>query len=115
MIEINRLERLSPAIKDRFLNRVYTPLELAEVGPVTASLAGRFAAKEAVAKALGSGIGAIHWKDIEIRRGSAGEPILTLYGAAAALAKEQGLLDWSVSISHNNTQAIAMVVAIGPG
>ena len=115
LIEIDRLASLRPEIKARFLERVYTSQELAESGQDHAYLAGRFAAKEAVAKALGCGIGPIHWKDIEVTRGSSGEPILTLHGAAADLAREEGLTDWSISISHQHTQAVAMAVAVGQG
>ena len=113
IIEIARLEAIQPAIKQRFLHRVYTELELQEVGHSAASLAGRFAAKEAVSKALGCGIGAIHWQDIEIRRGMEGEPLLQLYGEAQILAQKLGLTTWSISISHTQTTAIAMGVAAG--
>ena len=113
IIEIARLEAIQPAIKQRFLHRVYTELELQEVGHSAASLAGRFAAKEAVSKALGCGIGAVHWQDIEIRRGKEGEPLLQLYGEAQILAQKLGLTTWSISISHTQTTAVAMVVAAG--
>ena len=113
IIEIARLEAIQPAIKQRFLQRVYTELELQEVGHSTASLAGRFAAKEAVSKALGCGIGTVRWQDIEIRRGADGEPLLHLYGEAQALAQKLGLTTWSISISHTQTTAVAMIVAAG--
>jgi holo-[acyl-carrier protein] synthase len=113
MIEIARLEKIQPAIKARFLKRVYTPIELEQVGGSTPSLAGRFAAKEAVSKALGCGIGPVRWQDIEIRRGSDGEPLLMLYGQAQQIAQLLGLVTWSVSISHSQTHAIAMVVGLG--
>jgi len=113
MVEIARLESIQPAIKQRFLQRVYTEVELSEVGNSTASLAGRFAAKEAVSKALGCGIGIIRWQDIEIRRGANGEPALFLYGEAQKIAQNLGLTVWSISISHSQTNAVAMVVAMG--
>ena len=113
IVEINRLAEVNPAIRKRFLIRVYTPLELEQVGNSDASLAGRFAAKEAVSKALGSGIGPVSWQDIEIRRGPAGAPLLQLHGRASQLAEQLGLTQWSLSISHSKTQAIAMVVALG--
>lgn len=113
IIEIDRLTKVNHAIRQRFLKRVYTPLELEIAGNSDASLAGRFAAKEAVSKALGSGIGRVHWQDIEIRRGLNGEPELYLYGAARQLADDLGLTIWSVSISHSKTYAVAMVVALG--
>jgi holo-[acyl-carrier protein] synthase len=112
-VEIDRLDRIQPAIRARFLKRVYTPAELEDIGHSSESLAGRFAAKEAVAKALGTGIGRVHWQDIEIRRGAAGEPLLNLYGAALETARQLGVTTWSVSISHNRTTAIALVVGVG--
>lgn len=112
-IEIARLEQLQPGIKTRFLERVFTPLELAEANGSDASLAGRFAAKEAVAKALGCGIGPVRWQDIEIRKAESGAPLLALHGAALDLAKQAGLASWSISISHNRTFAVAVAVAAG--
>ena len=113
MIEIERLETLNPNIRQRFLNRVYTPGELEDSADVPASLAGRFAAKEAVAKALGCGIGPVAWKEIEIRRGEQGEPVLELHGNARQMADQLGLSTWSISISHTRTHATAVAVAIG--
>jgi holo-[acyl-carrier protein] synthase len=113
LIEIGRIREAIERHGDRFLNRVFTPLELAEVQDDSASLAVRFAAKEAVAKALGTGIGVVCWQDIEIRRGPARQPRLCLHGAAAQLAGELGLVDWSISLSHTQYIAIAMAVAIG--
>jgi holo-[acyl-carrier protein] synthase len=112
LIEIERVRGLLERYGTRFLERVYTPLEIAELGENVASLAGRFAAKEAVTKALGTGIGAVAWREIEILRGPQREPVLHLHGAAAQLAAELGLDEWSLSISHSQTDAVAMVVAI---
>lgn len=114
LVEIKRLAEINPAIRQRFLQRVFTPLELADACDSNIHLAGRFAAKEAAAKALGTGIGVIGWQDIEIQRGPNGEPVLHLYGSAAALAEKQGLTTWSVSISHTQTYAVAMAVVCGP-
>ncbi|NLG71488.1 MAG: holo-ACP synthase [Chloroflexi bacterium] len=115
MIEIERFQGALNRHGDRLLQRIFTGMELAEVGHKPASLAARFAAKEAAAKALGTGIGPVAWKEIEIRRGPAGEPVLRLHGSAARLAAERQLHTWSVSISHSQTHAIAMVVALGDG
>jgi holo-[acyl-carrier protein] synthase len=76
------------------------------------TLAGRFAAKEAVVKALGCGIGPVSWKEIEIRRGEQGQPVLKLHGNACQIAEEQGLETWSISISHTREHAVAVVVAM---
>ena len=113
LTEIDRLQSLIQRFGDRFLNRIFTPRELAEVGHNPASLAGRFAAKEAVSKALGTGIGPVAWKEIEVPRGPEREPVLHLHGAAAQLARELGLNTWSLSLSHTQMHAIAMVVAVG--
>jgi holo-[acyl-carrier protein] synthase len=113
LVEVERLERLDAAVRERFLQRVFTPLELDETQRDWVSLAGRFAAKEAVAKALGCGIGPVAWQEIEIFRGSNGEPLLRLHGKAAERAAALGLQQWSLSISHTRTLAIAMAVAVG--
>lgn len=112
-VDLLEIERVQAAVERhgrRFLERIYTDRELAEVGGNPASLAGRFAAKEAVAKALGCGIGQVGWREIEVLRGPAGQPILFLHGAARQLAAEQGLQVWSLSLSHTATLAIALVV-----
>lgn len=113
LIEIERVQNAVNRHGLRFLERVFTPQELAEVGDKPASLAARFAAKEAVAKALGTGIGEIAWKEVEILRGPAGEPVLYLYGAAARLAAQRNLSAWSISLSHTRSHAAAVVVALG--
>lgn len=113
LVEISRLAELDTAIRRRFIARIFTEQEQAELGDNDASLSGRFAAKEAVAKALGTGIGPVHWQDIEILKGEAGEPMLFLHGAAAELARKIGLQTWSVSITHDRTHAAAVVVALG--
>jgi holo-[acyl-carrier protein] synthase len=112
LIEIERLRSMIERYGARFLERVFTLQELAELGVNIASLAGRFAAKEAVAKSLGTGIGSVTWREIEVLRGPAREPVLHLHGAAACLARQLGLCEWSVSISHTQTHAVAVVVAV---
>ena len=112
LIEIDRLEQLDPSIRRRFLTRVFTPAELAQAGDSNPSLAGRFAAKEAVAKALGTGIGVVHWQDIEILTLASGEPQVHLHGAARQLASDLKLTEWSLSITHTRNLAAAFVVAL---
>lgn len=115
IVEIQRLEQVNPAIRERFIRRVFTPLEIELARGSYASLAGRFAAKEAVSKALGTGIGPVSWQEIEIRRDSSGAPVLYLHGRASEIAHLLGLTLWSVSISHGRTHAVAMAVALGEG
>lgn len=73
--------------------------------------AARFAAKEAVLKAMGLGIGACGMRDIEVVRASSGAPSLVLHGKAPALAAERGITGWLLTLSHTDTLAIAHVVA----
>ncbi len=116
LIEIERVDQAITAHGDRFLDRVYTAAELAYCRGRRESLAARFAAKEAVAKALGTGIWrqGVNWTDIEtISDPESGAPQLILHGAAAALAHAQGLTTWAISLSHDRSRAIAFVTAIG--
>lgn len=114
-IDLIEVERIAGAIQrhgERFLKRIFTPTELAESGGSLESLAARFAAKEAAAKALGTGIGVVSWMEIEVLRPCDGPPTLRLSGAARQLAVELGLKEWAVSLSHTHTLAIASVVAM---
>ena len=111
IIEISRIDEAILRHQERFFNRFFTPRELIEAEGRTPALAARFAAKEAVAKALGSGIGEVGWKEIEIVRGPNREPQLLLHGAAQALAAQLGLTNWAISLSHTHEHAIAMAVA----
>ena len=113
LIEIERFQSAIDRHGERLLNKIFTPLELSDVGDKPASLAARFAAKEAVAKSLGTGIGPISWQELEIIRADTGQPILLLAGAAAQLASQRGLSNWSISLSHTQTHAVAVAVAIG--
>jgi holo-[acyl-carrier protein] synthase len=76
-------------------------------------LAVRFAAKEAVLKALGVGVGAAGFRDVEVRRADNGAPHLALSGRAAALAARRGVARWHLSLTHTDTVAVASVVAEG--
>ncbi len=113
LVEIERIEQMIARHGRRFLERVYTELELAEVQENPSSLAARVAAKAAVSKALQTGIGAIAFREVEVLRGPERQPILRLHGGAARLAEEYHLHTWSISLSHTRQHAIAMVVAIG--
>jgi len=113
LIEIERIKASINKYGERFLKRIYTSKELSLFGGNVGSLAARWAAKEAVAKALGCGIGPVQWIEIEILRGEQKEPVLYLHGDAAKMADEQGLTSWSLSLSHTHEHAVAMVVAVG--
>ena len=115
-VDLIEIERVGSAIQrhgERFLARVFTERELQEVGDNVASLAARFAAKEATSKALGTGIGDVGWQEIEILHGPARQPNLFLHGQASRLAGQLDLETWSLSLSHSQSHAIAFVVALG--
>ncbi len=99
----------------RFLERVLTAQEieyvLSQPPHTIARMAGRFAAKEAAAKALGTGWNGIGFKDIEIVRLPSGAPSLHLSGRAARLAEDSGLEHFEVSVSHEREFAVAFVLA----
>lgn len=114
MVEIQRVEEGIARLGERFLNRFFTPGERAECADKPQRLAARLAAKEAVSKAFGTGIGDVGWREIEIRCDERGRPILHLHGAAARLAGEMGLSEWDVSLTHTETTATAVVVALKP-
>ena len=111
MIECERIAAGIERLGERFLSRFFTPGERQDCGGKAYRLAARFAAKEAVAKALGSGIGDIRWVDIEIRTAATRRPQLVLHGKAEELAQELGLTDWDISLSHSDMLAIAIAVA----
>jgi len=116
LIEIERMRQAIERHGERFLHRVFTPEELIHCAGRVDSLAARFAAKEAGAKALQTGIWrqGISWTDLEVARDeTSGAPSLRLHNAAAQLATTLGLSEWSVSLSHDRTHAIAFVVAMG--
>jgi len=112
-IEIARIAEVIARHGKHYLERIYTPAELEYCGKRAESLAGRFAAKEAVVKALGCGIGDVTWKEVEILGDEQHAPILRLRGMAEQRASELGLVNWSVSISHSQSHSVAFVVAIG--
>lgn len=115
IIEVVRIQRSLDRHGTRFLDRIFTVQEQAYCGGRADRLAARFAVKEAVGKALGTGIGDVSWKEIEIVNDERGRPELVLHSAAANLAEELELQRWSISMSHTDTQAIGMAVAQGSG
>ena len=113
LARVDRIAALLDRYGARFAHRVFTERELAACQGRPDRLAARFAAKEAVSKVLGTGIGQVTWRDIEVVNDPAGRPDLRLDGRAAQLAGELGLHIWSVSLSHTQEQAVAFVVAAG--
>jgi len=113
LIEIERFDHIEPGIRERFIHRVLTSQEQVEVKDSSLTLAGKFAAKEAVVKALGCGIGPVSFQDIEILHDTNGQPILNLYKNARKIAEDNNLKDWSVSISHTQHYAVAIAIFVG--
>lgn len=111
MIEVARVERGISRHGDRFYDRFFTLQERAYCAGRVTSLAARFAVKEAVAKALGTGIGDISWTDVEVVCDGRGRPGLVLHNNAKELAAKLGLSQWAISLSHTDTHAIGFAVA----
>ena len=110
IIEIERIKHATTTLQDSFLKRVYTLAELELSDNDASSLAVRFAAKEAVMKALGTGARGIGWREIEILANTQGAPFVQLYGKAHDKAEDIGMSHFAVSLSHSKEYAIAMVV-----
>ena len=110
VIEIARVRRVLDRHQGRFLERIFTPLEIAYCRGRVQELAARFAAKEAVMKALGTGIRGVSWRDIEVLPNSRGKPLVGLHRTAAARAAEIGLHELDLSLSHTRAYAVAAVV-----
>ena len=113
LVEIARFAQALERHGERLLQRIFTPVEREQCGGRVASLAARFAAKEAVAKALGTGIGAVRWVDIEVVSDARGAPHLRLHGEAARRAAALGVAAWAISLSHSRGCAVAVVVGEG--
>lgn len=117
IIEISRIAGMRADHPDRFLERCFSPGERAYAESsrrCDEHLAGRFAAKEAAMKALGTGWrSGIAWTDIEVVLLPSGRPTLRLHGKAAEIAGELGITSWSVSLSHAEDYAVASVLAMG--
>jgi holo-[acyl-carrier protein] synthase len=115
LCEVGRIRRTLERTPG-FVDRVYTQAEQGycrSANDPTARFAVRFAAKEAVLKALGVGLGACPLRDIEVVRDTSGAPSLVLHGAAATLAAERGVTAWQISLTHTATMAEAVVIAVG--
>lgn len=123
LIEIKRIEKALNRHGERFLKKIFSETELErlvkykerQVNPriITAEVAARFAAKEACSKALGTGIGPVSWREMEILNEPSGKPILRLSGKAAQISGFLGFTSWSVTLTHTEGMAAAVVVAVG--
>lgn len=112
IIEVERIDQAILRHGQRFFDRFYTAQELIDARGSTPALAARFAAKEAVAKALGTGIGDVGWKEIEIINGPRREPLLRLHGNASKVAAALGYTAWAISLSHTHEHAVAVAVVL---
>lgn len=114
---IKRVEEVYARYGEKFLDRILTAAEksyaLSRPKDFLARVAGRFAAKEATSKVLGTGFSGIGWKDIEVVRKGSGEPSIKLHGRALAVAERRGLQNFEVTMSHEKEYAIAFVLGYG--
>ena len=114
IIEIERIRQVFQRHGERFLRRVYTEREIAYCRGRVPELAARFAAKEAVSKALGTGIvgrGGIFWREVEVLPNARGKPLVHLHGRAQDRAESLGLKEFAISLSHCQEYSVAFVVA----
>jgi holo-[acyl-carrier protein] synthase len=114
LVECARIQHSIDRFGERFLRRVFTEGEVAysmSMKVPARHLAARFAAKEAVSKAFGTGIGkALGWRDIDVQKKASGEPFLVFSGSADALAKTRGVANALITLSHTDDLAIACIV-----
>ncbi len=112
IIKVDRIRASLERFGARFTNRVLTPAEQRYVRDRPETMAGRWAAKEAVSKVLGLGVRGIGWRDIEIERLPTGQPAVRLHGRAAARAAQLGMGRIAVTISHEADYAVAMAFGL---
>ena len=114
LVENQRIEHSLERFGERFLRRVFTQGEIDYCNSMkfpARHFAARFAAKEAVSKAFGTGIGrAMGWRDIDVQRKESGEPFVVLQGGARELAEARGVSEVWISLSHTDTHAVATIV-----
>jgi holo-[acyl-carrier protein] synthase len=117
IVETERIRQMLTRHGDHFLERIFTSDErqyCAAMRDPAPFFAARFAAKEAVAKAFGTGIGAeVEWRDIEVQRAATGKPSVALSGAGAAFAEKLGVAEVLISLSHSEHYAVAQAILIG--
>jgi len=114
LVSIERIGRIYERYPEKFMRRVFAAAEIREMtqAPLsTASLAARFAAKEAVLKAIGCGIGPAGLSEVEITRSTGQKPFVELHGEAYRLAAERGIRDIELSLTHEPPFACAVAAA----
>ena len=117
IVECARIEAAIARQGEAFVRRVFTDAEAlycARMKNPMPHYAARFAAKEAVSKAFGTGIGAVRLLEVEVVREESGRPLVTLHGDTAALAKTMGITEVQLSLSHTEQYAVATAIAVGP-
>jgi len=112
IIEVGRVRRVFEHHGERFLRRVFTEAEVWQCRGKAARLAGRFAAKEAISKALGTGIHGVAWREMEVVQLRSGRPTVRLHGNAKRRAEMLGLSAFDVSIADLKDFSIAVAVAV---
>jgi holo-[acyl-carrier protein] synthase len=117
IVETARIQDSLEKFGERFLNRCFWPEEVAYCNSMkfpALHFAARFAAKEAISKAFGTGIGHhLGWKDMEIRKRESGKPYTVLHGKGEELAQTRGVIEVLVSLSHSKDYAVAQAVIVG--
>jgi holo-[acyl-carrier protein] synthase len=126
LVYVPRIQAALDRFGDRFLQKIYTPAEQKDCRPLDSArsnkgkmsrmschqLAGRWAAKEAVVKALGTGWRGLRYTEVEVQRSETGAPKLLLHGAAAVLASAWGNCQWQLSLSHDGDYCTATAIAL---
>jgi holo-[acyl-carrier protein] synthase len=112
IIEVERVRKVFEKHGERFLRRVFTENEISQSRGKVTRLAGRFAAKEAISKALGTGLHGVKWREMEVVQLRSGRPTVRLHGFAKLRAQQLGLSAFDISIADLAQTSIAIAVAI---
>lgn len=116
IVNINRIKKILLSKREEFLNKIFTKKEIEYISTRSYkanTIAGMFAAKEAVSKVLGIGIGYVNWKDIEVLHNENGKPYININLKIKSRMKELGLNNFEISISHERDYAIALAIGMG--
>ena len=117
LVEVARFRLAMERRGERLGERLFSDDERAYAGKQkdpAKSLSARFGAKEAVMKAMGVGLWKFKLRDVEVVRAKSGAPSVALHGRAAEMAAERGIVEWQLSLTHTDTTALAIAIAIGP-